>query len=482
MSMVTKTNMIPADTILGYGVFAEGNTLFYYAGPCLQIFRITDKGLVSWSREFNETEWTRTNNVHLNFHLELVGMYSLIQTGMQFDSALDTVHPILKTRDEFGFPKTDTNYSQILSERMKEDLSYQTILSEWFSLFPNKYKEVLAREAHAGLLEYHLIQNLYRMDEFYQLMVSNPALAVCLTYSAKFRKNQMFSKKGTRLKNLLRLKQKELLYDFGFGDLSETIVKKIRGAALRPELIRRFQNWIHSASDEIIDLLRHLSFISDILIDYLISGSESISNLRVSFNFLHDIVTQFGLSESMHYLPKRTPGSVFTRFGYQIGHGLRSMHEEVNRYNPNWVMNSIHDLETYHDRMIQEINSQGVEEIANRNVRFIDPPFPGDQTIRPIRDLTELFLEGKSMHNCVFTYEKLVIKGETYFYHLNEPEDCSFCILQIATNIWDLGEVKAKYNAEPSEDALRKIYEWCEKHSILFVPPEEMAEEYGMAR
>ncbi len=26
MSMVTKTNMIPADTILGYGVFAEGNT------------------------------------------------------------------------------------------------------------------------------------------------------------------------------------------------------------------------------------------------------------------------------------------------------------------------------------------------------------------------------------------------------------------------------------------------------------------------
>lgn len=117
-------------------------------------------------------------------------------------------------------------------------------------------------------------------------------------------------------------------------------------------------------------------------------------------------------------------------------------------------------LEKLHDRwqldMLAERNRQKKLELAQP---FPPPPFPGNDFITPVCNLSDLYDLSDRMSNCVASYAKRIKRGEVYIYETSQPEACTVSII-LSEGKARVGEMSLVCNAEPAQSTWDTVKKW----------------------
>ena len=93
-------------------------------------------------------------------------------------------------------------------------------------------------------------------------------------------------------------------------------------------------------------------------------------------------------------------------------------------------------------------------------------PFPGTEAVVPLTDGLMLLEEGRSQHNCVATYARLISAGREYIYRVLAPERATLSIVQVAPGQWRVGQLFAAMNKPVSGQTVAEIGRWMLENSI----------------
>jgi hypothetical protein len=99
------------------------------------------------------------------------------------------------------------------------------------------------------------------------------------------------------------------------------------------------------------------------------------------------------------------------------------------------------------------------EPAALTSLVFPPPPLPDTAQIKAIRNVVDLFREGKTQQHCVVTYAHSIASGESYIYRLLQPQRATL-ELRRDGNDWVVGQFKLGRNREPGLKARRIVDEW----------------------
>ena len=90
---------------------------------------------------------------------------------------------------------------------------------------------------------------------------------------------------------------------------------------------------------------------------------------------------------------------------------------------------------------------------------FPDPPFAGNDAIRPLGTPLELFFEGKEQSHCVYSRRDLGWNGDYAYYAIYHPERGTLEIKREGDR-WVLSEFKLTHNQRPSDNAISSVNHW----------------------
>jgi hypothetical protein len=113
-----------------------------------------------------------------------------------------------------------------------------------------------------------------------------------------------------------------------------------------------------------------------------------------------------------------------------------------------------HDYLAIEQRKIQEVN-----------IRFPEPPVPGNENIIPITESHKLFEEGTHMHHCVNSYANQVLSGESYIYHVETPKEKATIEVKVQPSK-ALAQVRGLCNNPVSEETMKVVTTWAAKHNL----------------
>ena len=139
---------------------------------------------------------------------------------------------------------------------------------------------------------------------------------------------------------------------------------------------------------------------------------------------------------------------------------IRSM---LRNKDPLQPFNSNHRIVEEHDRLSTELNARGM----SSPTRLIFPHHPisgwqrsGEQ-ITPIHSSDALLALGREQHNCVASYQDAILGGEIFIYRVEvQGEVCTLSIVEKGNKIYEIGELKAAYNAQPNELTQFVVRRW----------------------
>ena len=117
---------------------------------------------------------------------------------------------------------------------------------------------------------------------------------------------------------------------------------------------------------------------------------------------------------------------------------------------------SLKDMGELHRRWIKRMYEKHDNEMAEQARQmppFPDPPFAGNDTIRPLCTPMELFFEGKEQSHCVYSRRELGWGGRYAYYAIYHPERGTLEIKREG-NRWVLSEFKLTHNKRPSDKAI----------------------------
>ena len=136
-------------------------------------------------------------------------------------------------------------------------------------------------------------------------------------------------------------------------------------------------------------------------------------------------------------------------------------------------LGSLKDMGELHRRWIKRTNAKGDNEVAEqaRNMPpFPDPPFAGNDTIRPLGTPLELFIEGKEQSHCVYSRHDLGWGGQYAYYAIYHPERGTLEIRRQG-NRWVLSEFKLRHNQRPSNKTISIVNEWLAREQSRVYKP-----------
>ena len=93
---------------------------------------------------------------------------------------------------------------------------------------------------------------------------------------------------------------------------------------------------------------------------------------------------------------------------------------------------------------------------------FPDPPFSGNETIRPLCTPLELYFEGRDQSQCIYSRRDLAWGGQHAYYAIFHPERGTF-ELERKGERWVLSEYKLHYNRSPSPESIDVVNNWLAK-------------------
>jgi len=95
---------------------------------------------------------------------------------------------------------------------------------------------------------------------------------------------------------------------------------------------------------------------------------------------------------------------------------------------------------------------------------FPEPPFPGNEFIKPITSPEGLRYEGSKnvMDNCVKgrDYIKTILKGNCYIYRVYKPQRCTLEIEKTPSGNWRISQLKLRKNESPRPETKNFVQEW----------------------
>ncbi len=91
---------------------------------------------------------------------------------------------------------------------------------------------------------------------------------------------------------------------------------------------------------------------------------------------------------------------------------------------------------------------------------FPPAPHPGTDKIKPITSFEELLHEGRSMHHCVSSYGKTVQDGNSYIYHMEEPQRATIGLTMRNGEISGMEQMKGVCNVCVNDEARALINSW----------------------
>ena len=111
-----------------------------------------------------------------------------------------------------------------------------------------------------------------------------------------------------------------------------------------------------------------------------------------------------------------------------------------------------------HDRLVIRLNREKAKRIEL--VAFPEPPDPGNEHIKPIRDSRELACEGMSQHHCVASYHQRILAGRYYVYSVTAPERATLGVKLAANGEMTMDQLKLRYNGQPSAETRAMAAGW----------------------
>lgn len=111
-----------------------------------------------------------------------------------------------------------------------------------------------------------------------------------------------------------------------------------------------------------------------------------------------------------------------------------------------------------HDRLVIRLNREKAKRIEL--IAFPEPPDPGNEHIKPIRDSRELACEGMSQHHCVASYHQRILAGRYYVYSVTAPERATLGVKLAANGEMTMDQLKLRYNGQPSAETRAMVAGW----------------------
>jgi hypothetical protein len=288
-----------------------------------------------------------------------------------------------------------------------------------------------------------------------QLLETNPVLAYMVSNFHHFT-NRKTSYSWKTIGNLLKQKQTQILKKMGFPASSSFI-----------KILRKLDYFDLYADHEIFLKLRE--YFSDCTIRKIMLHLQTIIPPHLEMlqyekknpELLHiDLFREISFmgSEDVLYLVKE-----ITRILEMLesGPGKRKII-------------STEALQRYHEKLILRLNTSKKEGEQNvMGIRFPEPPLQGkiDQEkirIEPVINSRQLFLEGREMKHCVYSYLKVILfKKNIYIYKITQPERATIAVQQDqTTGKWKVKEIRGKQNAKVAPDIIRLVQEWVEEENL----------------
>jgi hypothetical protein len=137
----------------------------------------------------------------------------------------------------------------------------------------------------------------------------------------------------------------------------------------------------------------------------------------------------------------------------RMGRQLRNASTEKNILN----CSSIQEVVAMHDVYIERINQKTFDKYAD--VEYPTPTLEGSETIVPILNYKDLYLEGKGMKHCIVSYHDRLVEGEYLVFKVLEPERATLGLTK-KNGKFSIDEIRLKCNKAPSEETKETVYWW----------------------
>jgi hypothetical protein len=142
---------------------------------------------------------------------------------------------------------------------------------------------------------------------------------------------------------------------------------------------------------------------------------------------------------------------------------ISEMWREVRRGEALPVLSSTCQARRLHDELVREINRHGIR--WTRRHIYPPPPIPGmtlgDTRITPITTVDDLQAQGRAQHNCVASYARRVLAGNTYIYRVTVRGDvCTLAISRSLDGFWRVSELRGVCNRPAPGKAIHAVQQW----------------------
>lgn len=289
-------------------------------------------------------------------------------------------------------------------------------------------------------LQAQFLRHCSESAEFQELAIANLGIAVLFCFKAFFANPNKNTHQGY---GLLQLKQKQILESFRFPAKMKEILRKVEPSALSLENLFFLRDLY--LFEELQKAFHHLERISNLQFQVVRIALEFHSLEVIDFLFLKEL--------------EAFSDSIDQRIYQSSEDFLIEFRDTIREMFPKKKIRSIANLKKLHEAMILKITK---EEFQEDESIYLQPPIYGNESILPIFKRSQLFEEGRLMHNCVYSYESEIQMGITYVYRVLKPERCTVSISYSYVDGWVVEQVKGKYNRSVEKDTLESIQDWFE--------------------
>lgn len=299
------------------------------------------------------------------------------------------------------------------------------------------------------------------------LLHSTPALALLLANSWVFRPAVAWPLRSVR--TLLRKRQREQLRWLGWpapGEQTLRILRKVPAACCTVINLLYLRDALCDTAN--LKTLSHLPRVNRGVVG--IVSSPAIAPLA-TMNLLNEV----GGSRREDSGP-RTAYNMrhLLALGRALGQNLRGCR--------------LHSRAQLRQRIMDLEEKLAVEEEFRRiaNLRFPQPPIPGNDHFQPIRSPLELSREGRAQHHCIASYGPEIAEGEAYAYRVLLPWQRATLLIGRKNDTWQLLDCRAKCNDTITESTHSSVRAWLigagarpdarnREHAPVFPPAREPA-------
>ncbi len=292
-----------------------------------------------------------------------------------------------------------------------------------------------------------VLQCITRIQGAADIFQDNPAVMTLAYWHFMFNRKRSTGRPFEVTRRLLRGKQREILARTGFDRADRRIFRKIPASAASVYALFTLRTVLRE-NRELRNCLRHLRgsidrnvlplfaapacrYLTSELVEEVAAAGRRVVSLAM-LSDVHRMRTALGL-QPLRY---RSVKAVF-----------RAHEDLVGR------MNTIRLQDRY------------------GSLVFPAPPLPGIETqvsdsdlrIRPFTDPRILIDHGRRQHNCVACYATQVARGECYIYGVEPARGIPHTVSiqpNSQTGLWQLAEIKARYNSAPQADIRQSVLQW----------------------